>query len=145
MSMDAKSGFALEMERRAKRRAREDARQERAEARDRTYTAADLQAHVQVDDATDCWLWTGEFRTYGASTREIPISRGLGKHAMCGVAHNAMSRVFYEEELGRRLKAAENVAGTCESNRGVRHACVNPAHHELRQGAGVMFAREMIE
>ena len=145
MSMDGKSGFAQEMERRAKQRAREDARRERTEARNRTYTADDLRARVQVDAATDCWLWTGEFRTYGGSTREIPISRGLGKHAMCGVSHNAMSRVFYEEDLGRRLKATENVAGVCASNRGVRHACVNPAHHELRQGAGIMFAREMIE
>jgi hypothetical protein len=143
--MTEQSGFAKEMEKRARARAREDARRARAEARSRTYTASDLRSNVSVDPATDCWLWTGEFRTYGGSTREIPISRGLGKHEMCGVAHNAMSRVFFEEDLGRRLQATENVAGTCESNRGVRHACVNPAHHELRHGAGIMFAREMIE
>ena len=139
------SGFAKEMERRARLRAREEARRARAEARDRTYTADDLRPSVEIDPSTGCWIWKGEFRTYGGSTREIPITRGLGKHAMCGVSHNAMSRVFYEEDLGRRLKRDENVAGTCESNRGVRHACVNPAHHELRRGAGIMFAHEMIE
>lgn len=145
MSWEQKSGFAQEMERLARKRAREDARGARAEARSRTYTADDLKAYYHVDLATGCWLWTGEFRRYGDSTREIPIIRGLGKHLMCGVAHNAMSRVLYEEHLGRNLKADENVAGTCDSNRGLRHACVNPEHHTLRHGAGIMFAHEMIE
>lgn len=142
---DGKSGFALEMERRAKRHAREDAKAAREAERSKTYTGDDLKPFYELDPATGCWMWTGEFRTYGDGDREIPISRGIGKHKQCGIAHNAMSRVLYEEQLGRNLKATENVAGTCDSNGGVRHACVNPDHHELRHGAGVMFAREMIE
>jgi hypothetical protein len=145
LGSEHKSGFALEMERRARLRAREDARRARAEQRSKTYTGADLAPFYAIDPATGCWIWIGEFRTYGDGDREIPITRGLGKHVMCGTAHNAMSRVLYEEQLGRNLKATENVAGACESNRGTRHACVNPDHHELRHGAGIMFAREMVE
>jgi hypothetical protein len=145
VSSEQKSGFAQEMERRARQRAREDARQARAKQRSRTYTGEDLKAYYEADPETGCWMWIGEFRRYGDATREIPIIRGLGKHLMCGVAHNAMSRVLYEEHLGRSLKRDENVAGTCASNRGERHACVNPEHHTLRHGAGIMFAHEMIE
>ena len=145
MSGEQKSGFAIEMERRARLAAREDARRAAAAQRSRTYTGDDLSASYNIDPGTGCWLWTGDFRTYGDATREIPISNGLGKHLMCGIAHNAMSRVLFEEHLGRKLKSTENVAGTCDSNRGVRHACVNPEHHVLRHGAGIMFAREMVE
>jgi hypothetical protein len=145
MSGELKSDFAIEMERRARQAARDDARRARGEQRSRTYTGDDLRSLYRIDPATGCWLWTGDFRTYGDATREIPIGTGLGKHLMCGIAHNAMSRVLFEEHLGRKLKATENVAATCDSNRGVRHACVNPQHHVLRRGAGIMFAHDMIE
>jgi hypothetical protein len=140
-----KSTFAIEMEKRARQRAREEARQARASERSRTYTAADLARFYRVDEASGCWLWIGEFRRYGDGPREIPIEVGLGKHQMCGIAHNAMSRTIYEEYQGAKLKSTENVVGTCASNQGARHACVNPEHHELRRGAGLMFSHEMIE
>src|ERR1051326_7876722 len=99
---DVRSGFAQEMERRAKARAREDARLARAAERSKTYAGDDLKPFYEMDPATGCWMWAGECRTYGSGDREIPITRARGRHAMCGIAHNAMSRVFYEEQLGRR-------------------------------------------
>lgn len=82
---------------------------------------------------------------YGDSGREIPIIRiPGGRHRLCGIAHNAMSRTFFEERLGRPLTKNENVHGTCASNQGIRHACVNPEHHVIRRGAGEMFGRDML-
>ena len=144
-SDEPKSSYGIELEKAARRAEREEAKRKRAEEGKKTYTARDLVSQYRVDEATGCWLWTGEFRRYGDGQREMPIMRGIGKHEMCGIPHNAMSRVIYEEHLGRRLKTTENVAGTCASNRGDRHACVNPEHHELRRGAGIMFAHEMVE
>ena len=143
---EPKGEFTLAQEKRERKFAREEARRRaREEQQSRTYTADDLKRFYRVDSETGCWLWTGEFRSFGASTREIPIEIGMGKHKMCGVSHNAMSRTIYEEYRGSKLKPTENVAGTCDSNKGVRHACVNPQHHELRRGAGLMFSHEMIE
>lgn len=108
------------------------------------YTGADLAHLYRVEPATSCWIWIGEFRTYGAGGREVPIIRVAGgRHRFCGTAHNAMSRTFFEERLGRTLTKNENVRGTCSSNEGNRHACVNPEHHEIRRGAGEMFGRDM--
>jgi hypothetical protein len=108
------------------------------------YSASDLKHLYRVDVATNCWIWIGEFRTYGRSDREVPIIRlSGGRHRFCGVAHNAMSRVFFEEHLGRPLLKFENVHPTCVSSRGRRHACVNPKHHEIRRGAGEMFGHDM--
>ncbi len=140
-----KSTFAIEMEKRERQRARDEARQATAAKRARTYTAADLKPYYEVDPNSGCWMWTGTFRRYSDGGREIPIVIRAGKHQMCGVAHNAQSRTIYEEHQGARLMATENVVGTCASNRGDRHACVNPEHHELRRGAGIMFSHEMIE
>jgi hypothetical protein len=143
---EPKGEFTLAQEKRERKWAREDARRRaRAEQQARTYTAEDLKPFYEVDSATGCWLWTGEFHSYGNGTREIPVEIKMGKHQMCGVSHNAMSRTIYEEYQGSKLKPTENVVGTCASNQGVRHACVNPEHHELRRGAGLMFAHEMIE
>jgi hypothetical protein len=145
MDWEPKSSFGQAQEKAKRQWAREDAARKRAQERSKTYTGPDLQKWYSVDPESGCWLWTGDFRRYGEGSGEVPIARGIGKHAMCGVAHNAMSRVLYEEQLGRNLKTTENVVGMCASNHGDRHACVNPAHHELRRGAGIMFNREMIE
>jgi hypothetical protein len=145
MDWEPKSSYGLAQEKARKQWEREEAARDRAARRAKTYTGADLKQWISSDSQTGCWMWTGEFRRYGDESREMPIARGIGKHAMCGVPHNAMSRVLFEEALGRNLRATENVVGTCPSNRGDRHACVNPAHHELRRGAGIMFAREMVE
>ena len=140
-----KSTFAIEVEKRERQRARDDARRVSAAKRARTYTAADLKAFYEVDPNGGGSMWTGPFRRYSEGGREIPIVTNAGKHQMCRVAHNAQSRTLYEEHQGARLMATENVVGTCASNRGDRHACVNPEHHELRRGAGIMFSHEMIE
>ena len=140
-----KSTFAIEMEKRERQRARDEARQASAAERTRTYTAADLKPFYRVDPNSGCWMWIGEFRSYGDGAREVPIVIRWGKHKMCGVAHNAQSRTIYEEYRGARLLSTENVVGTCASNQGARHACVNPDHHELRRGAGLMFSHEMID
>lgn len=113
--------------------------------RSRTYTAADLRPLYLIDPDTGCWMWTGLFRPYGSSTRDIPIVKGWGVHQVCGVAHNAQSRTVFEEQLGRVLRATENIVGTCASNQGGRHACIKPEHHVVRRGAGEMFGREMAE
>jgi hypothetical protein len=108
------------------------------------YSGADLRHLYRIDPSTGCWMWLGPFRSYGGSKRELPIVINMGsKHRLCGVPHNAMSRTFFEEELGRPLEAKENVHGVCATNKSNRHACVNPAHHEIRRGAGEMFGREM--
>ena len=108
------------------------------------YSAADLTHLYQVDSTTGCWIWRGEFRRYGDGGREIPIIRVPGgRHRFCGTSHNAMSRTLFEEDLGRALATNESVYGTCLSNQGDRHACVNPQHHEIRRGAGEMFGRDM--
>jgi hypothetical protein len=144
MEWEPKSSFGASAKRAARRWAREDAARERAKQQSKTYSGADLRKWYSVDANTGCWLWIGEFRRYGEQSREMPIARGIGKHGMCGTPHNAMSRVLFEEDLGRILKPTENVVGICEANRGERHGCVNPAHHEIRRGPGIMFAREMI-
>lgn len=116
----------------------------RASSTPKEYSGRDLTHLYRTDEMTGCWIWIGEFRTYGDSGREIPIIRiPGGRHLLCGISHNAMSRTFFEEHLGRPLTKNENVHGTCASNQGIRHACVNPEHHEIRRGAGEMFGRDM--
>jgi hypothetical protein len=138
---DNRSTYAIELEKRMRQAERAA---HRAERKSKTYAAADLVDLYEVDPLTGCWMWTGEFKQYTKDSREQPVITGFGVHAMCGVAHNAMSRPIFEEQLGRILASDENVAGTCQSNAGDRHACVNPAHHVIRHGAGIFFDREML-
>jgi hypothetical protein len=139
---DNRSTYGIELEKQMRRAERDE---KRAARRSKTYTAADLRDQYNVDSETECWMWIGEFRSYTGESREIPIVRGYGVHQVCGTAHNAMSRPIYEEWSGRVLANDENVVGTCASNRRAhRHACVNPAHHQIRHGAGIFFDREML-
>ena len=139
---DNRSSYGIEHEKTMRRLERDEKRLAR---RSKTYTAADMKHLYATDPKTECWIWFGEYRDYTQEGgREMPVVKGWGFHKMCGVAHNAMSRPIFEEHLGRVLKSTENVFGTCATNQGRRHACVNPAHHEIRHGAGIFFDREML-
>jgi hypothetical protein len=147
---NSESTFAQEVARRTRIAERTERRARiQAERESETYTADDLRSLYRIDPETGCWMWLGETRVYHLDSghgKAYPITRHRGAHTpvgfRCGVTHNAMSRVIFEEHLGRKLKANEDVYGTCQTNQGPVHACVNPEHHRLRHGGTLFFGAQ---